>query len=280
MSIKQFIRTRLFVKHTLIAIGITILLIIISLQILSLYTFHGDSQALPDFSGWTPQRVSEFCEENDLKFQVVDSVFVKDYQPGTIVDQSPDSGFHVKKHRTVYLTINAKEAEKIPMPNLVDLSLRQAKSTLDHRGLFLGQIDYKPDMAVGIVLKQSLDNEILPPGKLIPKGSTINLTVGSGLSDEQVQIPSLFGLTLARATEVVNFQYLTIGVVFYDEESILTKQDSLNAKIYKQSPEYDGVNMISLGSSLDIWLTTDELKLSGGTINNENFDSIEESENE
>lgn len=281
MDIKEFLKSKVFIKHSLIAISSFILLIIISLQILRWYTFHGESEALPSFTGWTPEKAAAFCDENQFKLIIVDSVYVKGFLPGVIVDQSPDSGFHVKKNRTIYLTINAQEAEKIAMPNLVDLSLRQAKSTLEHRGLILGSIDYKPDMAIGIVLKQNLNGEILSPGMLIPKGSIIDLTVGSGLSDEKAPVPSLQGLSLNMANDLVSSQYLRIGLVFYDDEiTFTTPEDSMNARVYKQRPEYDGFNELALGSSIDIWLTTDSLKLAGDTIKRQNSDSTIDSDNQ
>lgn len=275
MSVKQFLKSKSFLKQSGIALALVILLIVVTLQVLKLYTFHGKSEELPNFTSWTIDSVGKYCEENELKYQIIDSVFVKEFAPETIIAQSPDSGFRVKKNRTIYFTINKKEAEQLPMPNLLDLSLRQAKSTLEHRGFFLGEIDYQPDLAVGIVLIQTVNGKEIKAGTLIPKGSYINLTIGSGLSDESVPVPSLIGMTQPQALDFVKTSFLRIGVVLYDENSLLNAEDSLNAFIYQQSPAVLEGQMIPMGAAIDIWLTRDSSKIDLNTINQENFDSYD-----
>lgn len=273
MSIKLFLKSKSFLKQSGIALGVVILLVILALQMIKLYTYHGKSKELPNFTGWSADSVLAYCEENELKFQIIDSVFVKEFAPATIIAQSPDSGFRVKKNRTIYLTINEKEAERLPMPNLLDLSLRQAKSTLEHRGFFLGEIDYQPDLAVGIVLRQKVDGRETPAGTLVAKGSSIDLTIGSGLSDESVAVPNLIGMTHLQAIEFVKTSFLRIGVVIFDETSLTNEHDSLNALIYRQSPEAADNQMIPMGAAIDIWLSLDSTKTSLNTINQQNFDS-------
>jgi eukaryotic-like serine/threonine-protein kinase len=277
MSLNEFLKSKTFLKQIGIALGFAVLIVIFTLQILKLYTYHGKSKELPNFTAWSIDSAITYCIDNDLKYQIIDSVFVKDQAPETIVAQSPDSGFSVKKHRTIYFTINEKEAELLPMPNLMDLSLRQAKSTLEHRGFFLGEIDYQPDIALGIVLRQKVNGLETSAGQLVTKGSYIDLTIGSGLSDESVPVPSLIGLTHQQATELVKTSFLRIGVVLYDEEFILYASDTLAAFIYQQSPAAFDQAIIPLGSTIDIWLTTDSSKINSHTINQENFDSIDES---
>jgi hypothetical protein len=53
--------------------------------------------------------------------------------------------------------------------------------------------------------------------------------------------------------------YLNIGAKFYDE-TVLTRQDSSRALIYKQSPQPMSRNF-SPGDFVDIWFTVDTSKI-------------------
>ena len=53
---------------------------------------------------------------------------------------------------------------------------------------------------------------------------------------------------------------LNIGVLIYDN-SLLTNEDTLNCRVWKQNPAYTSGNYIELGTSVDLWLTVDQEKL-------------------
>ena len=66
------------------------------------------------------------------------------------------------------------------MPNLVDLSIRQAASLLETYGLRIGQRISVPSIAHGAVIRQLYQGEDIEPGTLIRRGELIDLEVGDG----------------------------------------------------------------------------------------------------
>jgi len=151
------------------------------------------------------------------------------------------------------------------MPQLSELSLRNAQVTLESYGLRVGQLIYIPSEYTQLVLGQHYKGKPIEPGTLIAKGSSIDLLVGQGLSDERTEVPDLKGLTLAEALSLCQSNSLNIDVTLYDD-TVATKTDSLNAFVWKQLPEANVGNKLRLGSSLDIWLTIDSTRLLPDTL--------------
>ena len=60
---------------------------------------------------------------------------------GSVIIQDPVAGSHVKRYRKIYLTTVTVLPEKVLMPDLIDLSLRQATATLETYGLKLDQAE-------------------------------------------------------------------------------------------------------------------------------------------
>ena len=89
--------------------------------------------------------------------------------------------------------------------------------------------------------------------------------VGQGLSNKKTEIPDLQGLTLEEALTLCQSNSLNIDVTIYDD-TIATQEDSLRAFIWKQLPEANMGKKLRLGSSLDIWLTIDSLKILPDTL--------------
>ena len=142
------------------------------------------------------------------------------------------------------------------MPYLVDLSDRQAFLALENAGLVLGNISYKPNFAVNSVLQQMYKDSVIDEGTLVTKGSRIDLVLGMGLSGETTLVPDLVGFSLPVAKSTILRRFLNLGMVTYDE-SVLSEEDSVQAQVHWQYPEYDGSNRINKGMDVDIWLTID-----------------------
>jgi beta-lactam-binding protein with PASTA domain len=94
-------------------------------------SLHGQEYELPDFTGMDAEQIKMFKnKENVYNYRLVinDSVFVPDKKGGIILSQDPAARSKVKKGRKVYLSIVALSMPNVEMPNLVDLSLRQAEN--------------------------------------------------------------------------------------------------------------------------------------------------------
>jgi len=154
MSLKDFIPSKLFLKHLGIAMTIAISFIIIILLWLNIYTRHGQARPVPSFIGFSTDEAEELAKKARLKYQVIDSIYTSLVPRGCVAEQNPKPGFKVKKWRNIALTINAFRPEMVAMPNLVDLPLRQAIALIESSGLVMGTLRYKPDLSIDVVLNQ------------------------------------------------------------------------------------------------------------------------------
>jgi beta-lactam-binding protein with PASTA domain len=260
MSLKNFIFSRVFVKNVGLAVAIVIGGVMILLIWLNFYTRHGQARPVPDFFGLTLEQTAALAKKNKLKYQVIDSVYTNIVPRGCIAEQNPKPGFKVKKWRNVVLTINAFHPEMVAMPNLVDLPKRQAILVVESSGLEMGLLKYKPDLSIDVVIEQQLNGKKIAAGDSIQKGSVIDLVLGKGLSNQRTPVPELIGFSLESAKNRILGSSLNLGAFIYDN-TIITGEDSLNAFVYKQNPEFNEESSLQLGSAIYLWLSTDSAKL-------------------
>lgn len=144
MSSKNFFTSRTLLIQILIAIAVLVIIILITLKGLQVYTRHGQSHPVPDFFGMTPPEARKIAQNNNLRIEIIDSVFVEDVAPGAIVDQVPEAGHGVKQNRNVFVSINSNLPEMVSVPQLTDISFRQAQVLIENSGLNVGQLNYRP----------------------------------------------------------------------------------------------------------------------------------------
>lgn len=260
MNFLKFLVSRQFLKNLMIIAIIGIILISGTFIWLHFFTRHNQSITVPDLSGLNREEVKIILESKRLRDSVIDSIFYKDLPKGTVAKQNPGPGSKVKENRRIYLTMNAVNPEKVSMPTVTGVSLRQARAILETHGLVLGKISYKPDIAVNVVLHQKSADSLIAPGSIISKGSEIDLVLGKGLSNEKTIVPDLVGFGLFTAKALLADRYLNIGAVIYDN-SIENEEDSTASFIWKQMPLFREGNELHLGSDIDVWLTIDSTKL-------------------
>ncbi|RIH63888.1 PASTA domain-containing protein [Mariniphaga sediminis] len=260
MSSSRFLTSRTFLIQLILAILVLAVILFIAMKGLEKYTRHGQSNPVPDFTGMKPSEVVGVAGKHDLKVEVVDSLFMDDAAPGVVVDQIPRPGHGVKKKRTIFLTINSVRPEMVTLPQLTDISFRQAQVLVENSGLQIGNISYRPSEYDNLVLSVQIDSIDILPGKQLPKGTSIDLVVGSKRGNQTTSLPNLKGFTIEEAQVTLTSAMLNTGVVIYDE-SVISKDDSLNARIWRQRPDPKATSGIPLGASIDLWATVDQLKL-------------------
>lgn len=260
MKFLKFLISNIFVRNLGIALVLSIVLIFASLLLLKLYTQHGKTRPIPDFYGLTLTEAEGLASDKKLKVEIVDSIFSTSAERGTIVEQNPGVGKMVKKNRRIFLIINAINSEMVVMPDVVGITHRQAKATLEMIGLEVGRLSYVHDIAVNSVLKQMYKGRKIESGDTIPKGVSIDLVLGTGLSNRKTLAPELTGMSFKQARNRILNASLNMGAVLYDE-TVLTEEDSLEAFVWKQNPEYSENRKVRLGSPVYLWLSIDSLKL-------------------
>ncbi len=130
----SFLKQKKFYINLLLIVALSFVLLWLTIKMLNIYTRHGKVYEMPDFSGMTTPEV-ERAYGKDYNFILIDSIYSKTQAPGTIVQQDPLPGSKVKHGRNVYYIIVAIEPERTNMPNLNNLSLRQALVLLESSGL-------------------------------------------------------------------------------------------------------------------------------------------------
>ncbi len=260
MSLKEFILSKVFLKNLAIAVLIVIGIIMGLLIWMNLYTRHGQARPVPSFIGLTQEQVADLARKNKLRYEIIDSVYTSSVPRGCVVEQNPVPGFKVKKWRNIILTINAYNPEMVKVPNLVDLPIRQAILSIESSGFKMGETKYKPDLSINVVLEQSCNGKPIAEGDSLQKGSVIDLVLGKGLSNQRAPVPDLIGMKLNQAKNEIVISSFSLGTYVYDS-SITNAQDTLNALVYKQNPEYKEDATLQLGSAIYLWLTVDSTKL-------------------
>lgn len=237
-------------------------LIYATLKVLDSYTHHGEALSVPDFTGMTLEEVESLCNEKLIRFSLIDSVYTDSVagsfaKPGTVVDQSPGPGFKVKENRTIFITIKAFFPERVSMPQVVGVSLRQATATLETYGLRIGTLTYVPDLATNYVLQQMYKGDTIATGTRIKKWSTIDLVVGRSTNVKSI-VPQILGLKYAKAEEKIKEYGFNLGFASFDE-TVVTAADSQAAKVYRQRPVSHPEVLVRLGTPIDIFLTRDSV---------------------
>ena len=98
----------------------------------------------------------------------------------TVISHIPSKGDEVKKNRKIYLTLNPSGYRKITIPNLIQITKRNAETIISSVGFNLGKITYKDNIGKDMVLEIYHEGEKVAPGKLLPKTSIIDLVLGNG----------------------------------------------------------------------------------------------------
>lgn len=258
----NYITNRIFLKNLGIAIGILFFFLIFTMTCMRIYTNHNKSYAVQDLYDIPQEEAIRMIEERGFRYIIFDSIYVPEKDPGVILDQHPRPGFLVKKNRKIFLTINASEPEKIPMPKLVELTFREGKAKLESFGLMLGKLSYKYDLSRNVILEQKVNGISIEPGDSISKGTYVDLVLGKGLGNEKEMVPNLIGLSIDEAKAVLLDALFSLGYSVPDN-TVNESTDSLAPRIFRQKPISDPNVRVPLGSTITVWITKDSTKLPG-----------------
>ena len=254
-----------FVGANLVAAVIVVAAVLACLVLwLRSYTQHGVEILVTDVRGLTREQAETLLHDQGLRTQIVDSTYSTKVPFGTIVDQDPKGESHAKEGRIVYLTVNASGRPRVPMPDLHDMSYRQAATTLRSIGLRVDSVyEYEPSAYRDLVLNVKMNGEVVQPGQLIEQGTKVRLVVGFGRGTKRVTVPSVIGLTLQDARSLLLNKRLTVGAVHYDEQPDETE----TMYVYSQVPEA-GEQLLE-GETVTLKLSTDIKKTTIENTDNE-----------
>jgi beta-lactam-binding protein with PASTA domain len=245
------------VRNLMAAAIICIVLLVGAIVFLNIATQHNKELAVPDLRGMTVQEAQAAAEAAGIRVEVIDSVYSQRNR-GKIKSHTPSAGTMVKNGRRVLLTVNAVNAKKVTVPNLVGYSLRQAIPELDMRGLELGRLIYRTDIATNNVLQQLYRGRSVAAGAQVEAESVIDLVVGLNAEDCETIIPDVVGKDEKSAKKTLHDSYLNVKRSVFDKE-VQTWEDSLNAVVYKQNPAPSEFT-VGMGTDVTIYLKKAEVQ--------------------
>ena len=249
----RFLVSKSFLINLGIAAVVFIVIFLALFKFLDVFTMHGKELQVPDFTGMTVLEVDSAGYHEQFDF-FVDSLYDDDNRKGAIVMQDPLPDSKVKKGRNIYVTIVATMPETVTIPDLKDLTLRQAVNILESHKLKAGKLIYAPSFDKNAILEQFYLGDTAHPGDTLQKGSVIDLVIGSGEKMYKIPIPFLIGKNREEAIYELNIASFNLGSEFY-MDSIMDE----TSRVFMQEPMADSDLPFYPGDSIHLWYKSDEL---------------------
>ena len=230
------------------------------------YTRHGQKIGVPNLIGLHVEDAIAILEKKNLTYEIEDTVYNEDFEPWAVINQKPIPESFVKEDRTIRIVVRQPKPDPMVLPEVVDKSEMDAQIQLLQYGFKVGDRIETPNAFKGIVVGLKYNGKNVNPGDTLFKGSTISLVVGSGADyDIPAEEVNLVGLTVEEAVWALKARSLYLGSVVPDV-TILTTNDSLKARIYKQIPEPKKGESIKAGQYIDVFISLKEPVISRDTI--------------
>ncbi|MEC3965974.1 PASTA domain-containing protein [Flagellimonas halotolerans] len=177
----NFLKSKTFLIQLGLAAGAVLVLVFVALQWLKSTTNHGEFVEVPDFSKMSVMEMRKAVEEAGLRYQVLDSSnFNPEYPRFSILDQNPPAGNKVKSNRKIYFTVNPSGYKKVTVPDIIQVTQRNAASMLRAVGLDVERVTYIDELGKDMVYNMKYKGKYIKPGDKLPKTSKVELICGNG----------------------------------------------------------------------------------------------------
>ncbi|MDC6361180.1 MULTISPECIES: PASTA domain-containing protein [Flavobacteriaceae] len=184
-----FLKSKTFLIQLGLAVVALVLLVFLALQWLKGTTNHGEFVEVPDFSRMSVMEMRKAVEEAGLRYQVLDSSnYDPDYPRFSILDQDPPAGNKVKSNRKIYFTVNPSGYKKVSVPDIIQVTQRNATSMLRAVGLDVERVTYIDELGKDMVYNMKHKGKYVKPGDKLPKTSKVELICGNGTIPGSAQV--------------------------------------------------------------------------------------------
>ncbi|MEA1786841.1 PASTA domain-containing protein [Arenibacter sp. GZD96] len=185
----NFIKSKVFLIQLVLALVVSIILVVLLLQWLKTSTNHGEFVVVPDLSKQSVTEMRTTIENAGLRYEVLDSAnYNPSYPRFSIIDQNPSAGSKVKLNRKIYITVNPSGYKKVTIPNIIQVTQRNASSMLKAVGLDVERVTYIDELGKDMVYYIKHQGKNIAPGDKLPKTSKIELICGNGSITERARI--------------------------------------------------------------------------------------------
>lgn len=194
-----------------------------------------------DLIGKDVSEAKDFAASNDLNLEIDEKESDEGIKPGTILSQSVDEG-EVLKRGDQFSVVIAKETEKVKVPDLENMTISEAQSTLKTAGLNLvvDKTEYSDSVPADRIISQKPKSE-----EELPKGDSVHVVMSKGQDDKTTIVPNLKGVSIDKARALLKEQGLKLGNV-EEREDISVGPGEV---VWQQ---YNSGNQIKQGSTVDI----------------------------
>lgn len=196
--------------------GITFALIMDQL-VMPYYTNFNEGVTVPDVTKISLEEAESKLEKIGLRHEILDRRANSVYPANYIIDQSPAPKQIVKPNRKIYLTVNTAVTPQTVVPDVVNMSLRNAEIQLENHGLVVGTRSYESSRFRNTILRQSVAAE-----DTVARGTIVNLVVSDGLGSRMVTVPDVIGLRLTDAQQTITRAGLRVGEIRYQPSEEFT----------------------------------------------------------
>lgn len=177
----SFLKSKIFLIQIGLALVTVVLFCFLVLQWLKGSTNHGEFVEVPDFSKMSVMEMRKSVENSGLRYQVLDSSnYNPNYPRFSILDQDPPAGNKVKSNRKIYFTVNPSGYKEVTVPDIIQVTQRNAASMLRAVGLDVQRVTYIDELGRDMVYRMKHKGKYLKPGDKLPKTSKIELICGNG----------------------------------------------------------------------------------------------------
>ncbi len=184
-----FLKSRTFLINLGLAAAALIVLAFVALQWLKSSTHHGQFVQVPDLARMSVTDMRQTLEEAGLRYEVVDSAnYDPDFPRFSIREQNPLAGSQVKVNRKIYVTVNPSGYKKVTVPDIIQVTQRNAASMLRAVGLEIERVTYIDELGKDMVYRIRFQGKYINPGDKLPKTSKIELICGNGTIPDQALI--------------------------------------------------------------------------------------------
>ncbi|NBS19000.1 MAG: PASTA domain-containing protein [Flavobacteriia bacterium] len=181
MNLIRFFFSKSFFYQLVMASVVAFLFVFLSLGVLKWITYHNQYQTVPDLKGLSLINLPDIMEAQNLRFEIIDSSkYTPDLPPLSVIEHLPGPDQEVKKNRKIYITLNPSGYRRISVPNVVQITRRNAEVTLQSVGFSIGEITYENNIGKDMVLEIRHQGQPIEAGTLLEKTAKIDLVLGNG----------------------------------------------------------------------------------------------------
>lgn len=181
MNFLRFLFSKTLLVQLILAFLVGLLFVYSMLSFLKYITLHNEYQKVPDLKGISLINLAQITADKNLRYEIIDSSkFTPNLPPLSVIEHKPSPGQMVKKNRMIYITLNPSAYRKISVPDVVQITRRNAEVTLFSVGFSIGEISYIDNIGKDMVLEMRYRGEPLEAGTLLQKTAAIDLVLGNG----------------------------------------------------------------------------------------------------